>query len=61
LAAEDVAVQAALLRRIEARSRGGGWARAAGWFLAPIVPCVISVIAARYHIAAQVSGGSAES
>jgi hypothetical protein len=55
LAAEDVAVEAALLRRLQARNRGGGWVRAAGWFLAPIVPCVISVLAARYQIAAQAS------
>eukprot|EP00962_Isochrysis_galbana_P007063 scaffold1901_cov106-Isochrysis_galbana.AAC.2 len=58
LAAEDAAVQAALLRRLEARNRGGGWVRSASWLLAPIVPCVISMLAARYH--SQGNGGGVE-
>jgi len=50
LAAEDADLRAALFRRHEARQRsqGGGWTHRLGWFIAPLVPCVISLLVAQY-------------
>lgn len=50
LAAEDADIQAALLRRLDARSQqqSAGWFRMLGWFLAPLVPCAVSVLVTIY-------------
>jgi len=59
LAAENVEIRAALLRRHRARQRsqGGGWTRRLGWLMAPLIPCVISVLAAHYGNPAAAGAG----